>query len=278
MDDIDRFFQEDLDKSGDITTNALLTTETGTGEVWVKQACVLAGLDEATMVFKRAGPMFSAQFRDGTAVKAGTLVATVVGETKDILKAERLALNFLGRMSGIATQTRALVDLCRTVNPNVRVAATRKTTPGFRKYEKKAVVVGGGEPHRMGLYDAVLIKDNHLRAVGSVDLAIETVQERLPGMPVEIEVENEEDALLAARKNVACIMLDNLDPETGRLIAEKIRKINPAILIEVSGGITKKNIVEYARYADRVSVGALTHSVSNIDFSLELESSSNAET
>jgi nicotinate-nucleotide pyrophosphorylase (carboxylating) len=270
MDDIDRFFLEDLDEIGDITSNAILTTETGDGEVWVKQACVLAGLDEATMVFKRAGTMFSAQFRDGARVKVGTLVATVVGETKDILKAERLALNFLGRMSGIATQTRTLIDLCHKVNPNVRVAATRKTTPGFRKYEKKAVVIGGGEAHRMGLYDAVLIKDNHLKAAGSVELAVDAVRRKLPGMPIEIEVEGEEDALIAAGKNVACIMLDNLDSDAGRLIAEKIREVNPGILIEVSGGITKKNIVRYAGFADRISVGALTHSASNIDFSLEM--------
>lgn len=276
MDEIDRFFQEDLDTDGDITSNAMLSTETGTGEVWVKQACVLAGLDEATMVFKRAGPMFSAQVRDGTRVKAGTLVAEVVGETKNILKGERLALNFLGRMSGIATQTRELVDLCRKVNMKVQVAATRKTTPGFRKYEKKAVVLGGGEPHRMGLYDGILIKDNHLRTVGSVEKAVDAVRKFLPGKPIEIEVETAQDALVAARRGVAWIMLDNLDPDTGRDIAEQIRTINPSIMIEVSGGITKKNIAKYAAFADRISVGALTHTVSNIDFSLELVDSREA--
>jgi len=115
-----------------------------------------------------------------------------------------------------------------------------------------------------------LIKDNHLKAAGSVELAVDAVRRKLTGMPIEIEVEGEEDALIAAGKSVACSMLDNLDSDAGRLIAEKIREVNPGILIEVSGGITKKNIVRYAGFADRISVGALTHSASNIDFSLEM--------
>ncbi len=270
MDAIDRFFQEDLDTKGDITSNALFTTQTGKAEIWVKQACTLAGLAEATLVFKWAGATLTTEFHDGEMVSAGTLVATVIGQMKDILKAERLALNFLGRMSGIATQTKALCDLCRAVNPAVRVAATRKTTPGFRQYEKKAVAIGGGEPHRMGLFDAILIKDNHLRAVGSVEKAVTAVQRKLPGTPIEIEVENEHDAMTAATLGVAWIMLDNFDAKTAASVAAKIRSINPKVLIEVSGGITKESIAQYARFADRISVGALTHSVANIDFSLEL--------
>jgi nicotinate-nucleotide pyrophosphorylase (carboxylating) len=270
MDAIDRFFQEDLDDVGDITSDALLTRETGRAEIWVKQECVLAGLVEATVVFQRAGATLSTEFHDGERVAAGTLVANVVGQVRDILKAERLALNFLGRMSGIATQTKVLCDLVHVVSPKVTVAATRKTTPGFRVYEKKAVVLGGGEAHRMGLYDAVLIKDNHLRAVGSVETAVTAVQRLHPGMPIEVEVETEEDALVAARLGVAWIMLDNFEAKTGAVAAKKIRAVNPKVRIEVSGGITKTSIQQYAGFADRISVGALTHSVSNIDFSLEL--------
>jgi len=270
MDAIDRFFEEDLGTQGDITSDALFTTQRASAELWVKQACVLAGLEEASLVFSRAGASLSARYRDGDVVAVKTLVATVSGPVRSILKAERLALNFLGRMSGIATQTKALCDLCHAVNPKVRVAATRKTTPGFRVFEKKAVVIGGGEPHRMGLYDAILIKDNHLHASGSVEKAVAAVQRARPGMPVEVEVETEEDALTAARLGVACIMLDNMDPRTGAGVAAKIRLINPGILIEVSGGITRESVARYARFADRISVGALTHSVSVIDFSLDL--------
>ncbi len=270
MDAIDRFFEEDLGRQGDITSDALFSSENAVGEVWVKQPCMLAGLEEASVVFARAGASFSGRFHDGDMITEKSVVGAVSGPVKGILKAERLALNFLGRMSGIATQTKELVDLCRTVNPRVHVAATRKTTPGFRAFEKKAVVIGGGEPHRMGLYDAILIKDNHLRVIGSVEKAVAAVQRARPGMPVEIEVEDEHDALVAARLGVACIMLDNMDPWMGSAVASKIRALDPKILIEVSGGITTANIAQYARYADRISVGALTHSVRSVDFSLEL--------
>jgi nicotinate-nucleotide pyrophosphorylase (carboxylating) len=160
--------------------------------------------------------------------------------------------------------------MCQTINPKVSLAGTRKTTPGFRYYEKKAIILGGGEPHRYGLYDAVLIKDNHLKKIGSVKNAITQIRHMLPDTAIEIEVENEKDALAAARLNVHCIMLDNLSPNIGKKIARKIRSINPEILIEVSGGITDKNIVKYASFADRISLGYLTHSIKNKDFSLEI--------
>jgi nicotinate-nucleotide pyrophosphorylase (carboxylating) len=152
----------------------------------------------------------------------------------------------------------------------VTIAATRKTTPGFRIFEKKAILLGGGEPHRYGLYDAVLIKDNHLRIIGSVEEAIETVKSKIQNKIIEIEVENESDALSAAKMNVDVIMLDNLNPHAGKIIARKIREINPGILIEVSGGITRDNIDKYALFADRISLGYLTHSIKNKDFSLEI--------
>jgi nicotinate-nucleotide pyrophosphorylase (carboxylating) len=152
----------------------------------------------------------------------------------------------------------------------VTIAATRKTTPGFRIFEKKAIVLGGGEPHRYGLYDAVLIKDNHLRIIGSVEEAIKTVKSKIRNKIIEIEVENESDAQSAAKMNVDVIMLDNLTPRTGKIIARKIRKINSGILIEVSGGITRENIDKYASFADRISLGYLTHSIKNKDFSLEI--------
>jgi nicotinate-nucleotide pyrophosphorylase (carboxylating) len=144
----------------------------------------------------------------------------------------------------------------------VTIAATRKTTPGFRMFEKKAIILGGGEPHRYGLYDAILIKDNHLKMIESIEEAILKIKRKLPGTPIEIEVENEANAIIAARLNVEII--------TGKKVVRKIRQINPGVRIEVSGGITADNIEKYASFADRISLGYLTHSVKNKDFSLEI--------
>jgi nicotinate-nucleotide pyrophosphorylase (carboxylating) len=270
MDEIDRFLREDLGKIGDITSDALFTKEIAHASIIAKEDCVVAGLEEAQVVFKKVGATATPQAKDGAPVKKGTRVLKIVGPVRSILKGERLALNILGRMSGIASETKRLVQRCRTINPKVTIAATRKTTPGFRSFEKKAIILGGGEPHRYGLYDAILIKDNHLKIIGSVEKAIQKVKAKVRGKTIEIEVENESDALAAARMDVEVIMLDNMDPQTGETVARKIRQINPDILIEVSGGITGENIEEYALYADRISLGSLTHSIKSKDFSLEI--------
>jgi len=270
MDDIDRFLQEDLGKDGDITSDALFTIETAHATIIAKGACVVAGLTEAQRVFKKTKATATLLVKDGATIRKGTRVLEVHGTAKAILKGERLALNFIGRMSGMASETRLLVDRCRKINPTVSIAATRKTTPGFRSYEKKAVILGGGEPHRYGLYDWVLIKDNHLKLVGSVENALQQVQDKVHRKTIEIEVENEKDALAAAKRHADVIMLDNIPPGKGVVIARKIRAINPHILIEVSGGITRETIIKYAAYADRISLGALTHSVKSKDFSLEI--------
>jgi nicotinate-nucleotide pyrophosphorylase (carboxylating) len=270
MDDIDRFLREDLGKDGDITSDALFTKHTAHAIIISKEDCIVAGLEEAVQVFKKLGVVATSLVKDGSAVKKSTTVLEITGLARSILKGERLALNIIGRLSGIATETKKIVERCRKINPKVTIAATRKTTPGFRVFEKKAVVLGGGEPHRYGLYDAVLIKDNHLKIIGSVEEAIQTVLSKIHDKIIEIEVENESDALSAARMNVDLIMLDNLDPRKGKIITRKIREINPRILIEVSGGITGDNIEKYASFADRISLGYLTHSIKNKDFSLEI--------
>ena len=195
----------------------------------------------------------------------------IKGSARSLLKGERLALNIIGRMSGIATETKKLVDICKSINPNITVAATRKTTPGFRKFEKRAVEIGGGEPHRYGLFDVVIIKDNHIKLVGSVEGAITKVKDKVHDKIIEVEVENEKDAVTAARLNVDVIMLDNFNPKSGAFIAKKVKQINPNIIIEISGRITFNNIAEYASFADRISLGYLTHSVSSKDFSLEID-------
>ena len=267
MDDIDRFLKEDLDEKGDITSEAILGDEEAKAYIVAKEQCILAGMEEAIETFKRMGAIAKPLKKDGDETKANEKIMEIEGKLKAILAAERLALNFLARMSGIASLTHELTKICRRKNPNVRIAATRKTTPGFRKYEKKAVAIGGGYPHRMGLYDGILIKDNHLACV-SIREAIRKA--RRLGLPVEVEVESIEDAVIAAEEGADIIMLDNMKPAQAVIAASKVRQIKPDVKIEVSGGITPDNITNYT-FADIISLGMLTHSVKSKDFSLEIE-------
>ncbi len=270
MNDIDRYLQEDMGVEGDITSDALFGDETAEAVIVAKEDCIVAGLEEAKIVFSKTGANAENMVKDGDFVNEKDIVCKIIGPAKSILKGERLALNIICRMSGIATETKAIVNKCRKINPKVAIAATRKTTPGFRKYEKKAVELGGGETHRFGLYDAVMIKDNHIKIAGSIEDAIKKVKQKVHDKTIEVEVENEEDALLAANLNVDVIMLDNFAPEKANMLAKKIKEVNPKILIEISGGITPDNIIKYANFADRISLGCLTHSVKSKDFSLEI--------
>jgi len=203
-------------------------------------------------------------------VTGGQKVLEIDGPLKGMLAGERLALNFLMRMSGIATLTRAVVDSCRKANPNVVIAATRKTTPGFRRYEKKAVRIGGGDPHRFGLDDAFLIKDNHLTVVGSVFKAVRRAQSFSFGKKVEIEVEDLDSAKEASRAGADIIMLDNMTPAQAKECYLAIKGIDQRITVEVSGGITPKNAKAYAHYADVISMGALTHSAPAMHLSMHI--------
>lgn len=270
MDDIDRYLKEDLGEEGDVTSDSLFTDELAKAKIIAKEDCIVAGLKEAKLLFGKTGAETELKVKEGDFIKKNTIIATIKGSARSILKGERLALNIIGRMSGIATDTKKLLDICKSINPNATVAATRKTTPGFRKFEKRAVEIGGGEPHRFGLFDAVIIKDNHIKLVGSVDEAIKKVKEKVRDKIIEVEVENEEDATTAAKLGVDVIMLDNFDGKSGEIVAKKIREINPDILIEISGGVTPDNIANYASFADRISLGYLTHSIKSKDFSLEI--------
>ena len=270
MDDIDKYLKEDLGEEGDVTSDSLFTDELAKAKIIAKEDCIVAGLKEAKLLFEKTGAETELKVKEGDFIKKNTIVATIKGSARSILKGERLALNIIGRMSGIATDTKKLLDICKSTNPNATVAATRKTTPGFRKFEKRAVEIGGGEPHRFGLFDAVMIKDNHIKLVGSVDEAIKKVKEKVRDKIIEVEVENEEDATTAAKLGVDVIMLDNFDGKSGEIVAKKIRGINPDILIEISGGVTPDNIANYASFADRISLGYLTRSIKSKDFSLEI--------
>ena len=270
MDDIDRFLNEDLNKIGDITSDSLFSNEQAKAQIIAKERCIVAGLNEAKLVFDKLGAKMNFFKKDGDLVENNTIVAEINGPAKSILTGERLALNFICRMSGIATETKKLIDLCKSKNQKIKIAATRKTTPGFRKYEKKAVEIVGGDPHRFGLYDEVMIKDNHIKLMGSVKKSIEKIKQKVKDKIIEIEVENEADAITAARLNVDVIMFDNFSFQKAKIIADKIREINPNIIIEISGGINSKNIVKYASFSDRISLGYLTHSIKSKNFSLEI--------
>jgi len=270
MDDIDRFLKEDLGESGDITSDALFDNEKAKANIISKEKCVIAGLEELKTIFNKTGAIAKLNVKDGNIVNKQQNVAEIKGSIKSILKGERLALNFISRMSGIATETKYLVDLCKKINPNIQIAATRKTTPGFRKYEKKAVVLGGGESHRYGLYDVVLVKDNHIKYMGSFEKTIDKVVNKTSNKIIEVEVENKNDALIAVRKKIDVIMLDNFNPKDAEKTVKEIREINEKILIEISGGINRDNITKYAKFADRISLGYITQSIRAINFSLDI--------
>jgi nicotinate-nucleotide pyrophosphorylase (carboxylating) len=263
------FLAEDLG-TGDVTTEALVGDLRTSAVILAKEDCVVAGIEAAAGIFRKEGLAVKAAVRDGARVKNRQAVMEISGPAAAILRTERLALNFIMRMSGIATLTRELVDLCREIKPGIRIAATRKTTPGLRRWEKDAVESGGGMRHREGLYDQFLIKDNHLKIVGSVSEAVKRARRHRPDLRVEVEVTDIKMAGEAAEAGADIIMLDNMRPAMARKAAARIRAINPRIIIEVSGGIGPKNILKYAAFADVISLGWLTHSVRAVDFSLEI--------
>ncbi len=263
------FLAEDIG-DGDITTEALVSNQKAEAIILAKEGCIVAGMAVAAEIFTHEGLVATINIADGLAAKKGDVVMHIRGDAGKLLSSERLALNFIQRLSGIATITRALVDKCRAVNPQIRIAATRKTTPGLRKWEKDAVEAGGGMRHREGLFDQYLIKDNHLRVVGSITEAVERARSHGKARIVEVEVVDIAGAEEAARSAADIIMLDNMPPEMAREAAASIRKINPKAIVEVSGGIKPDNILRYAEFADVISLGWLTHSVKAIDFSLEI--------
>jgi len=269
MDDLRRFLEEDIGP-GDITTEIVVPKGDGTAEIICEDDAVIAGLYEAAEIFLILRLKTEPFVKDGTRVKKGTKVAVVSGPKKNILAAERTALNFMMRMSGIATMTNNIVTECRKIDPDIKVAGTRKTTPGFRKYEKKAIVLGGGDPHRQGLYDRVLIKDNHIEAAGGILNAMQLAKNVPKGMKVEVEVEDVHDAVIAAENGADIILIDNQTPSETKKIRDAIKSIDPDILVEASGRITPDNAKEYAGCADMISLGALTHSVKAVHFSLNI--------
>jgi nicotinate-nucleotide pyrophosphorylase (carboxylating) len=271
---IDLALAEDL-SHGDITSQGLIPPELqGKATILAKAEGILAGGEIARRVFLRVDPSLKVELliEDGKRIHQGEVTATVSGRVISILKAERTALNFLQRLSGIASQTAKYI--AETQGLKAKITDTRKTTPGLRLLEKYAVRIGGGNNHRFHLGDGILIKDNHLtalRALGMTitDIVAKSKQNAPQGLKVEVEVNTVEEALEAAKAGADIIMLDNMNPDDMRRVVDSIPS---HVEIEASGGITLDNVRAAALAGvDSISIGALTHSVKALDISLELE-------
>lgn len=262
---------EDVDP-GDATSEAVLPADqTLRGYIVAKEGGVIAGLPIARAVFSRLDPdlRFTRHAHDGVRVSPGDRVAEAIGPGRGILAAERIALNFLQRLSGIATLTRAFVDA--VAGTKAVILDTRKTHPGYRVLEKYAVRMGGGENHRMSLSDMLLVKDNHIEAVGSLTTAVECASAAHPDLPLEIEVRNLRELEEALTLNVDRIMLDNMDLEAMRNAVERAAGRVP---LEASGGVTLERVAAIAATGvDYISVGALTHSAPALDLSMSISGS-----
>jgi nicotinate-nucleotide pyrophosphorylase (carboxylating) len=273
--EIRRFLAEDVG-TGDVTTERVVPSDAaGRGWIMARQACVIAGLDLARAVFCEldATLSFEPTVDDGGQVAAGATIVTLEGRLAPILTGERLALNLLQRLSGIATITRRYANAI--AGTTASVSDTRKTTPGLRVFEKYAVRTGGGRNHRLGLFDAVLIKDNHIAAAGGVEQAIRAARGTAQrAMPIQVEIDTPEQLALALECGVNAVLLDNMTPERVAACVTTIRTHprGAACWIEASGGITLQNIRAFAEAGvDTISVGALTHSAPSVDLALDLE-------
>jgi nicotinate-nucleotide pyrophosphorylase (carboxylating) len=275
---IDLALAEDLGDVGDVTSRATIPAgQTGRAAVVARAPGVLAGIEAAARVAERVDPglRFEPRLADGAPLSKGDVIATLAGPMRSLLSAERTLLNFLQRLSGVATLTRQYVDAVAGLK--VQVLDTRKTTPGWRLLEKAAVRAGGGTNHRVGLYDAILIKDNHLAAVRGehgprheIEVAIARCLEGSPGLPVEVEVDSLDQLAVALKCGSEVVLLDNMS--VGDL-KEAVRMRNataPGVLLEASGGVNLTTIRGIAETGvDRISVGALTHSAKALDIALD---------
>lgn len=266
---IDTALQEDIG-SGDITTDSLIAPHIkARGIIIAKEPLVVAGLHVTGKVFKRLDPdiQLKADCREGDAVEKGRTVLEVNGDLRALLIGERTALNFLQRLSGIATHVRSFADQIR--GKKSRLVDTRKTTPGWRVLEKYAVRIGGASNHRMGLYDGVLIKDNHIAVCGGIENAVEMIRKRISHLvKIEVEVTDRTELEAALAAGVDVIMLDNMDLDQ---IKEAMKIVDGKALVEVSGGIAKDDLIPLADLGvDIISSGSLTHSARCVDLSMQI--------
>jgi nicotinate-nucleotide pyrophosphorylase (carboxylating) len=261
---------EDLG-SGDITSQITFgPSETATARIEARQALVVCGLPIATAVFEHVDPALEneALRTEGACAAPYDRLLLVRGPIRSLLAAERTALNFLGRLAGIASHTRRFVEAI--AGTRARIVDTRKTLPGWRALDKYAVAIGGGTNHRMGLYDGILLKDNHIAAAGGIETAVaRALSEAPPGLRVQVEVQSEDEARAAIAAGADFLLLDNMTPDETARIVERCGELAE---LESSGGITLENVRAYAEAGvHRISIGALTHSAPNADVSLEIE-------
>ncbi len=268
---ISRALEEDIGH-GDITTDSIIIPSKKTRAVVVaKQSTVIAGLDFFAEVFKQVDPTVKIKLKvkDSKRAKKGSTICEITGPTHSILKSERVALNILQRLSGIATFTSDIVNLIKKTG--AKVVDTRKTTPCMRFMEKYAVRMGGGHNHRFGLYDGILIKDNHIQAAGGIKHAVKKVKDVHHLLNVEVEVKNLKEVKEALESGVDVIMLDNMTPANMKKAVGLIKKDNSDVLVEASGNVTSENIRDIAATGvDLISIGALTHSAPAADLSLKI--------
>ena len=264
-----RFISEDV-QSGDVTS-VLLPKNKIKAKIISRENGILAGVKFAGDIFRLKGCSVKIIKKDGVKVKPNQIILQVSGNARTILSCERTALNLLSRMSGIATHTNLLVSKIRKINRKTKLYSTRKTAPGLRFFDKEAVMIGGGHKHRMSLNEMVMIKDNHLFVSNSMEDIIKNARKKHKN--VEVEVENQRDAVIAAGNGATIIMLDNFSPEQIKktITALQKKKLRNKVKLEASGGINSKNIGAFAKTAvDMISVGSITNSVKGLDLSLEV--------
>ena len=271
-----RFLREDIGQ-GDLTSQYTVDEglKSSSQIICKSEIAVVAGLEEAKIIFEICNCDSKALVNDGDIVKRGIRVMKINGNTRAILKAERTALNLIMRMSGIATDTKRFVDIVKTVSKDIKVMGTRKTAPGLRYFDKKSIKLGGGHSHRNTLDEMILIKDNHLAVSTSIQNAISNARLKAgKNVMIECEVSNKKSSVEAIKSGADIIMLDNFTPEMAQKTIFYLRKsgLREKVLIEISGGVNISNIKDYAlALPDMISIGSLTHSSNSIDFSMNME-------
>ena len=273
-----KFLREDIGR-GDITSNSVLKPNLlASSTILCKDSeqAVVAGLREVGIVFDLCKCSCTALVDEGSMVSRGNEVMRIKGRARDILKAERTALNLLMRMSGIATETKKFVEVVKKISKDIEIAGTRKTAPGLRSFDKKAIKIGGGRTHRNSLDEMVLIKDNHLVLTGSIGESISSAKKLVGNnIKVECEVTDLQSAIEAINFGADIIMLDNFSPQEVENATRVLKELGlrQKCLLEISGGISLANVSQFAKSnPDIISVGSLTHSVKSVDFSLEVDS------
>jgi nicotinate-nucleotide pyrophosphorylase (carboxylating) len=260
---------------GDVTTAAIIPSgKKAQAKIIAKEDAVAAGIEESAILADALELKIKTDVADGDEISKDQIIIRLSGDAQTLLAAERTILNLVSRMSGIATTTKHLTEKLRNAGLNSRIAATRKTAPGLSYFDKKSVLIGGGDPHRLHLDDMILIKDNHIAIIGSVEAAVRKAKENASfSKKIEVEVTRVEDVIVAAEAGADVIMLDNFSPKRIREAVEWLERdsLRGKVILEASGGISAQNIVDYgSTNVDVLSIGELTHSARAIDVSLEI--------